>query len=239
VGEWSGRTEEDPAPVTFGRNESNMVRQILSRLGEHRYHYTMDWSHYGWQVWMEGSAILSKYPIAYADSQFISSPRTGGHEYWKSRNVPMAMIDVPAIGNVAVYSVHAGWWDDPEEPAKAQFQRLFAWVEETERSPPTTILCGDFNAPAGGPAYRFLTTGTGFSDQYVIANPGGMYDPTIGGGADGWESRRTDQRIDFVLMNDDAPLAVTAARRVFAEADFGRVSDHVGVFVEFRRSGTR
>lgn len=67
-----------------------MVHQILMRLGELRYHYTMDCSHYGWQVWVEGSAIFSKYPIAHSDSRFISSPGTGKHEFWKSRNVPMA-----------------------------------------------------------------------------------------------------------------------------------------------------
>lgn len=238
VAEWPDRAADDPESVAFGGTDSNMVRQILSRLGDLRYHYTMDWSHYGWQVWMEGSAILSKYPIAYSDSRFISSPGTGRHESWRSRNVPTATIDVPVIGDVAVYSVHAGWWDDPKEPAQAQFQRLFDWVGELDESTPTTILCGDFNAPAGGPAYRFVTTGTGFSDQYLIANPDGMYDATIGGDADGWEANRTDQRIDYILMNDEAPLSVSSARRVFTKADFGRVSDHVGIYAEFRTNRT-
>lgn len=234
VGEWSGRAGEDPESVTFGSTESNMVHQILSRLDGPRYHYTMDWSHYGWQVWMEGSAILSKYPIAYSDSRLISGPEAGGYESWRSRKVPTATIEVPVIGNVAVYSVHAGWWDDPVEPAEAQFRRLFDWVREHDESTMTTILCGDFNAPAGGPAYRFMTTGTGLSDQYLVANPDGMYDPTIGGDADGWEANGTDQRIDYILMNDDAPLNVTSARRVFTTDDFGRVSDHVGIYAEFR-----
>jgi maltose 6'-phosphate phosphatase len=239
VGEWAGRPEDDPESAAFGGTDSNMVYQILSRLGDLRYHYTMDWSHYGWQVWMEGSAILSKHPIAYSDSRFISSPGTSRHESWRSRNVPTATIDVPVIGDVAVYSVHAGWWDDPEEPAQAQFRRLFDWIGELDESTPTTILCGDFNAPAGGPAYRFVTTGTGFSDQYLIANPDGMYDATIGGDADGWASNRTDQRIDYILMNDEAPLRVSSARRVFTKADFGRVSDHVGIYAEFRTNRTR
>lgn len=239
VGEWSGRARDVTGSVSFGGTESNMVHQILSRLGDMRYHYTMDWSHYGWQVWMEGSAILSKHPITYSDSRFISSAGTGKHVSWKSRNVPTATIDVPVVGNVAVFSVHAGWWDDPEEPALAQFQRLFDWVAELDESTPATILCGDFNAPAGGPAYRFVTTGTGFSDQYLIANPGGMYDPTVDDNADGWKTIGTDQRIDYILMNHGAPLEVTSARRVFTKADFGRVSDHVGVYAEFRTTRTR
>lgn len=144
------------------------------------------------------------------------------------------MIDVPALGDIAVYRVHAGWWDDLEEPARAQFLRPFDRVGALDESTPAKILCGDFNAPFGGPTYRFLTTGTGFSDQYLHANPDGMYDPTIGGDADGWESDRSDQRIDYILLNDAALLEATSARRVFTKGDFGRASDHVGIYAEFR-----
>lgn len=234
VGEWSGGAADDAESVEFGTTDTNMVHQILSRLGDKRYDYTMDWSHFGWHVWMEGSAILSKFPITYSNSRFISSPETGRYESGKSRNVPMAKIDVPAIGDTAVYSVHAGWWDDPVEPSREQFRRLLDWVDDPGDATPTTILCGDFNAPADGPAYRFMTTGTGFSDSYAIANPDGMFDATIGGGAHGRENSDAGQRIDYILMNDTAPLDVVRARNVFTATEFGRVSDHVGVYAEFR-----
>ncbi len=234
VGEWPGLARHDPESIEFGSTGSNMVHQILSRLGNFRYHYTMDWSHFGWQVWVEGSAILSKYPIAHSDSRFISSPETGSYESWQSRNVPMAIIDVPAVGHTAVYSVHAGWWDDPVEPSREQLRRLLDWVRASAHATPTIILCGDFNAPADGPAYRFMTTGTGFSDQYLLANPNGMFDATIGGDAHGWETASAGKRIDYILLNDGTPLEVSRARRVFTAADFGRASDHVGIFAEFR-----
>ena len=82
--------------------------------------------------------------------------------------------------------------------------------------------------------YPFMTQGTGFSDQYALANPDGMFDATIGGGADGWEESSNGQRIDYIPMNNDSPLDVKRARRVFTELDLGRVSDHVGVYAEFR-----
>jgi maltose 6'-phosphate phosphatase len=234
VGEWADRARDLPESIEFGATDTNMVHQILSRLDDTHYYYTMDWSHYGWRVWMDGSAILSKYPIAHSDSRFISSPGTGRYESWRSRNAVMARIEVPVIGDAAVYSVHAGWWDDPVEPSRDQLRRLLDWVRDPGATAPTIILCGDFNAPADGPAYRFMTTGTGFSDQYALANPSGMFDATIGGGAHGWESSNTGQRVDYILVNDGAPLEVMRSRHVFTESDFGRISDHVGIYAEFR-----
>lgn len=234
VGEWSGGAQADPESVVFGSTHTNMIHQILSRLGKSQYYYTMDWSHYGWDVWLEGSAILSKYPIDYSASRFISGPGHRRRDFWKSRNVPMAKMDIPQIGGITVLSVHAGWPDDAEEPFQEQYRRLLEWAEQAGKQTPTTIFCGDFNVPAGSPTYQWMTEGAGYSDQYLLANPDGMLDATIRAGADGWESDKSGRRIDYVLMREDSPLEVVRARRVFTEHDLGRVSDHVGVFVEFK-----
>lgn len=232
VGEWSGGNTEDPDSILFGSSDSNMVHQILQRLDEH-YFYTMDWSHYGFDVWLEGSAILSKHPFIDTGSRFISNPDNGYHEFWKSRNVPMARIDLPGTGGVNVFSVHAGWWDDDQEPFQDQYRKLLAWARELEHPRGTTILCGDFNVPANSKMQEFMTTGTGYSDQYALANPDGLLDATIGGAIDGWEDSDSGQRIDYILMNDDSPLNVREAHIVFTEEMFGIVSDHAGVFARF------
>lgn len=239
VGEWSGTRHADPEAVEFGASDTNMVLQILSRLGDRHYHYTMDWSHYAWNVWLEGSAILSKFPLRSAESRFISNPANNTRDNWKSRNVPMATIDVPEVGSVAVFSVHAGWWDDPEEPFQEQYQRLLQWAAEVTEPVAATILCGDFNVAAAGPGYAFMTQGTGYADQYALANPDGMLDATVGGGADGWEDERAGRRIDYILMNEDSPLEIRLARRVFTDEYLGRVSDHAGVYAEFAMSSVR
>ncbi len=234
VGEWPGTKSDSRGEFEFGSSDSNMVHQVLSRLPDHRYEYTMDWSHFAWGVWLEGSAILSKYPLVYSESRFISRPDTIPHSNdWKSRNVPMAKLEVPGAGEISVFSVHAGWWDDPDEPFDEQYGRLLGWVEDVSASSAVTILCGDFNVAAGSAGYEFMLEGTGFTDQYAIANPEGFLDATIGAGADGWEESDKAQRIDYVLMNEDSPLEATRARRVFTKREFGRVSDHIGVLVEF------
>lgn len=234
VGEWSGGNIQSPDSIVFGSSDSNMAHQVMQRLDEH-YFVTMDWSHYGFDVWLEGSAILSKHPFIDTGSRFISNPDNGQHKFWKSRNVPMARIDLPGAGSVNVFSVHAGWWDDEEEPFQDQYTKLTAWAGEISSPHETIILCGDFNVAAGTKMQEFMTNGTGFSDQYALANPDGLLDATIGGAIDGWEGSDSGQRIDYILMNDDSPLEVAEAEIIFTEETFGMVSDHAGVYARFVR----
>jgi len=235
VGEWPDGNYDKPGALKFGSSDSNMVHQILSRLPDRRFSYTMDWSHLGWDVWLEGSAVLSKYPLNLTASRFVSSADTVPHSNdWKSRNVPMAKLEVAGLGEISLFSVHTGWWDDPDEPFQQQYTRLLEWVGDVSASSAVTILCGDFNVAAGSAGYEFMLEGSGFADQYALANPDGFLDATIGAGADGWEESDDGRRIDYILMNDDSPLEVARARRVFTSGEFGLVSDHVGVFVEFR-----
>ncbi len=232
VGEWSGGNMDDPDSVLFGASDSNMVHQILQRLDTH-YFYTMDWSHYGFDVWLEGSAILSKHPVVATGSRFISKPENSHYRFWKSRNVPMARIEVADVGTVDVYSVHTGWWDDIEEPFQDQFRKLLGWADEIAGRGATTIFCGDFNVAAGTEMQKFMTNGTGYSDQYALANPGGVDDVTISGPIDGWENSTSGQRIDYILMNDASPLKVKEAGIIFTDKDYGIVSDHAGVYARF------
>jgi len=235
VGEWSGGNTQNPDAVVFGASDSNMVHQILRRLDEH-YFYTMDWSHYGFDVWLEGSAILSKHAFVDTDSRFISNPSNGRYHFWKSRNVPMARIDIPGTGGVNVFSVHTGWWDDEEEPFQEQYRKLLDWAGEVLAPHGTTVLCGDFNVPAGSKMQEFMTSGTGYSDQYALANPDGSLDITIGGAIDGWENSDSGQRVDYILMNDNSPLRVEEARIVFTKEAYGNVSDHAGIYARFSQS---
>lgn len=233
VGEWSGRIANDSTAVTFGTSTSNMVHQLLQRLDGQRYYYTMDWSHYGFDVWLEGSAILSKHPLSSTGARFISDPDRSDRKFWKSRNVPMAQIELGELGKVNVFSVHTGWWDDEQEPFQSQFERLSAWAREVSEPDSTTVFCGDFNLVAGSKEQQFMTNGTGYSDQYALANPDGLLDATVSVGIDGWENSTAGERIDYILINDDSQLEVRHSQRIFTQEVFGRVSDHTGVYAEF------
>ena len=231
VGEWVSDTH----PLAFGEDSSNAVRQILQRLDGHQYYSYMDWSHYGWGIWKEGSAILSKYPFKQQSSRYISLPREGQKSFWKSRKVPSVQIDIPKLGAINLFSVHAGWWNDEEEPFQRQFKNLMAWIKQNQSENESTLLCGDFNQPAGSEGYQLMVGSSGFSDQYLKANPGGMDDATIGGRIAGWENSSEGKRVDYILLNNDSSLEVIQSQRIFTEHVFGRVSDHLGIYAQFKK----
>ena len=232
VGEWSGGAVDDPENIDFGKDSSNMVLQILKRLDNKNYNYFTDWSHYGWDVWLEGSAVLSKHPLTKTESRYISNPDNGTHKFWKSRNVVKAQVNLGDLGKINVFSVHAGWWDDAEEPFQDQFKRLKNWASEASEKDTTTLFCGDFNQVAGTKEQQFITNNTGYSDQYALANPDGLLDSTIGGSIDGWIGE-VGKRIDLFLTNDDSKLSIKQSQRIFTEGVFGRVSDHTGIYAQF------
>lgn len=233
VGEWHGKLQpgEDPLKIEFGATESNMVKQLLKRINK-SYDYTMDWSHFGWDVWLEGSAILSKHPILDKSSRYITDESLGTKTFWKSRNIPKATIDLGDKGGlIDVYSIHTGWWDDNEAPFQAQFKKLIDWVNEANKSS-SVLMCGDFNQVAGIPEQQFIINETGYVEQYQMANPDGLLDPTIGGKIDGWNGGG-GKRIDLILLNESSPFKVIQAQRIFTQNVGGRVSDHTGVYAHF------
>ncbi|MCK5423808.1 MAG: endonuclease/exonuclease/phosphatase family protein [Emcibacter sp.] len=218
VGEWRGDVR-NPETAPFGKGQSNAANKINRLLGG-RYNIHMDWSHYGWDIWREGVAIFSKTPFRETESRFVTKDQS--HQFWKSRNIARAETEVKGIGKIDIFSVHTGWWDDKKEPFQAQFSNIMKWAEEVRvnNKPDAIILCGDFNIEAGSPAYHFVTKNFGYNDLYYQANPAGLMDATIDG-----------KRIDYILMNEGSPLEVTAAQRIFTKKDYGRVSDHKGIYV--------
>ena len=225
------RTE--PITTPYGRSPDNAAFRINMRIANGgRYKLTQDWSHYAWNAWREGIAILSKHPIHKTSSRYVTANRS--KNWWKSRNILFAQIDVPMAGLLNLFSVHTGWWNDAEESAKPQFDRLRAWADaEHTSSVAATFLCGDFNAPAGGPGYAYWQSAAEYSDQYMLANPNGMFDPTIEGSIDGWQAKSPGQRIDYIFLKNGSTFKVQKARTIFTPSDYGRVSDHAGVYAVF------
>jgi endonuclease/exonuclease/phosphatase family metal-dependent hydrolase len=61
-----------------------------------------------------------------------------------------------------------------------------------------------------------------------------MLQPTIGGQIDGWQDGDPEgMRIDYVLIDQRSPLRPVSAHTVFGPGDYGVVSDHLGVVVDF------
>ncbi len=225
------RTE--PLTTPYGQAPSNAALRINKRIANGaKYQLTQDWSHYAWDTWREGLAILSRHPIRHTSSRYVTADQS--KNCWKSRNILFAQIDDPMTGLLNIFSVHTGWWNDADEPAKPQFDQLRALADaEHTSSVASTFLCGDFNAPAGGPGYAYWQSAAKYSDQYLLANPNGMFDPTIEGLVDGWKGESPGKRIDYIFLKNGSQFIVQESHTIFTPSDYGRVSDHAGIYAVF------
>lgn len=201
---------------------ANTARIIRDRT-DRPYHLHCDWSHRGFGRFREGSAILSKYGFAWTDSRYVSSVRDPGNI--NARKVVMACVPVPCMGLINVYSTHLSWWSGgfPE-----QFANLRQWASDLHGAgTAASLLCGDFNAAVGTEGYELLTADGGFGDEFLRARA---------------QMRRAEgpaipvpaeRRIDFIAQRRGGSLDAVAARELFTDSDYGRVSDHPGYVVEF------
>lgn len=204
--------------------EDNFAHVLVERLKEHNLSYYMIWdfAHYGYDVYEEGVAILSRTPFVSTESFFVS--RITDPNNHKSRKVVKAIVDAPEAPT-AVYSCHLGWWDDDEEPVRYQLDELIRRVEDDDRA----ILLGDFNNDAftRGEGYDYLID-HGLQDLFHLASDR-EGDATVQGKIAGWDKNTQALRIDLMLTN--APIHVSRHAVVFDGDNGPVVSDHAGVEV--------
>lgn len=175
----------------------------------------------------EGLAILCpKGRIEETDSIHLS--RSADYSNWRVRKALGARI-----GSDWFYTVHMGWWSDPEEPFQHQWAQLNANVR---RGSGNTWLLGDFNSPAEvrGEGYDLMRS-DGWQDAWLLADEV-RGEATVEGAIDGWRDRvenpgeLTGMRIDHIWCQ--RPEHIRRARVVFDGRREPKVSDHYGILLE-------
>jgi maltose 6'-phosphate phosphatase len=197
------------------------------------YEFAWDYSHLGWDVWEEGIGVLTRGNIQNVESLWVSTSQSTSD--WLSRKMLLADI---VIDNqeFRVASTHLGWWNDEREPFDQQFARLQTF---SLARTPSTLLAGDFNVAASTPGYHYMMSDPNLVDCFLECNPHDMLQPTIGGHIDGWEDGDPHgQRIDYMLVDRRGNLQPIDARIIFNESNYGPVSDHLGVLVDFETANS-
>ncbi|WP_050180593.1 endonuclease/exonuclease/phosphatase family protein [Domibacillus robiginosus] len=203
-------------------NYAELLVQKLHMLGATDYTFVWDICHFGYNIYEEGVAIVTKHPVKSHSSFFI----TDHHDIhnWKTRKIVKASIDINGQP-VSFFSCHLGWWHDEEEPAKKQLDRLLRNVSPNELA----FLMGDFNGDASvrNENYDYLLS-AGFQDTYILAS---QKDEgyTVKGKIDGWDGNKKDLRIDYIFVNQ--PVLVASSSVIFNGLNKPIVSDHFGVEV--------
>ena len=209
-------------------NSANLINQRLPA----PYHLAAAWSHLGFDRYREGVAILSRYPFRKQESRYVS--RSEYPYDINARRVVMAQIDVPGIGPLNVFSCHLSWWDGGFEE---QIRNLLAWAgSEHTAQAGGTLLCGDFNIKAGSRGYELVVDSNDYEDQFLAATAPHVFDGVFRDRRANWQRLLADDgRIDFVFMKKSSGLRVTSGRELFTDQIYGRVSDHTGYLLDFRR----
>lgn len=203
--------------------QDNAIKIICDKvnelLGTQVYRFCWEMVHFGFKVYEEGVAIMAKHPIENIQSSYIT--KTSDHFTFKSRKVIKATIN-----NIDFYSCHMGWEDDENEPFAYQLNKLNNYINENSKDR-LAIIGGTFNNDVKTKSYQDVIK-AGYTDLYVKANPNGMYDETLIVPY-GYQKHDT-YRLDYIFSNRST-VNIKQAKYVFEENE--RVSDHVGILVEF------
>ncbi len=225
-----GEYMHDPIASPYGEAPSNMAFRICRKLrewGGPRYIF-QDWSHIGFQRWREGTAILSRYPMRHNYAAYVSGCHSKTN--YMSRNVTLSMIEAPKFGLLHVANVHLSW---AHHGFYQEYQKLRQLIDSRRHfGMRADIMAGDFNAPAGGDAYRHIVGGAEYVDQFYELHPSRFFEPSYRGQIDGWR-HSPPKRIDYIFKRNGGPLRVKSMDVIFNDSFYPAVSDHFGYLARF------
>ncbi len=205
----------------FPVRQDNYALLLVTYLKEQGYHYYWSYtcSHIGYDIYEEGSAILSKQKFR-AESLLVS-PMNDMNDY-HTRQILLAHLDQLTVG-----SCHFSWW---EEDVKSGF--YYEWqqlLEMTRKISHQVILLGDFNSPAHASKGGYDLVTESFFDVYHLAEEK-MGEHTVEMAIDGWADNTEKLRIDFGFVSQK--VKVESYQVVFNDVIGPVVSDHYGVLIE-------
>ncbi|SDI59141.1 endonuclease/exonuclease/phosphatase family protein [Alteribacillus bidgolensis] len=200
-------------------NYALLVIQELQKLGNTQYQLLWDVSHYGYDEYEEGLALLTRHPVKKEYSFYVSKSKS--KDNWKARKIAGGTLLVNG-SPFSFYSCHLGWWGDKEEPYEQQVERLIKGVNHQH----PFVLLGDFNA-----ADTFKEEGydyvikQGLFDTHLHRN-----DVTIKGNIAGWEENVEGLKIDHIFTSWKP--VVSHSRIICNGKNEPIISDHFGVDVQ-------
>lgn len=218
-------------------NAALIICQILKSKYNVDYNFTWGWSHYGWDIWEEGVAVLSKHTKIDSEDRYISTSTTTSNI--TSRKAIYGSYET-ASGIFNIFSAHTHWrLSTTDAEQNSQINKLKAMATEKELITPaaTTFICGDFNGnptsdyPWSEGYYTMVANGDyidSFLQIYPLANskPAQAVYNSIEGSLPG--------RIDYIYMKNNAKFTIVESQFLFKADVVGQVSDHCGVLTKVR-----
>ena len=214
------------APIVDGEirkdNYGQVLLELLKQRGVNDYSYHWSTSHIGYDIYDEGLALLSRYPVLESEG-FYTSKSQDIHTI-DSRKIVRLKVDVQGQA-LEVYSCHMNL---PTSQTESQVDNLQRLVGHTDFEG-LKIFMGDFNTDAlGNPKAYQTILDQGLLDTYQMAQEkdSGV---TVCKSIDGWKGQSQDKRLDYVFVNRELP--VKSSRVIFNGQNQEVVSDHFGLEV--------
>ena len=224
--------------VTGIIRKNNMALIISNALKEHfhvDYNFVWHWAHYGWNVFEEGVALMSKHAILDSDSRYISTNTSVTNI--TSRKVIYGSFQIPE-GKINLFSAHTHWRTSAtDEEQNDQIKNIQLMLNQKEVLNPVigSFVCGDFNVnPTSNypwsEGYNTMINNGAYIDTYLKiytnANniPAQSIYNTVGGTYPG--------RIDYIFMKNDAHFRLVDSQIIFTHDVIGTISDHYGVLTK-------
>ena len=219
--------------------EDNMALLITKDIAERHqmdYNFVWDWAHYGWTIWEEGVAILSKHPLLESENKYVSTGTSTSNI--ESRKIIYGAYQLPNANRINLFSAHTHWrLSETDQEQNRQIANIIQMADEkTALAPAAFVLVGgDFNANASSEypwneAYTNMLQNGNFTDSFLEANPDAISNPnvynTVGGDFPG--------RIDYIFVRQHANYEIVDAQILFKADVIGQVSDHYGVLTKVR-----
>lgn len=212
-------------PIKQG-NMAYIITSILATNYNEQYHYYWNWSHFGWDVWEEGAAVIARtnFDLLAYERKYIS---TSTSQYSiDSRTAIFGRFAHPMLDEFNLFSTHVSW--GTVQTAQLNTLKTYASSKITG-STGATLICGDFNMNYNSSGYKTMTTNGEYDDAYRTVQPRGAADNTMSDGT----------RIDYHFTRTGSRLVPVTAQRVFIQVSgldntFKQVSDHYGVIVRYR-----
>lgn len=201
-------------------NFAFVLAQAL-QIVDQEYYWTWGFSHYAYDHFEEGLAILSKEPLLttvslVSDYQDINDSR---------RRILISGVTEKAGKLYTVGSVHHSWWQ--EGAFKSEWEKAEEVLSESKYP---IILAGDFNQIAGTIGYNhILNSPLQLKDSFEIAEVT-IGEATIEGPIDGWNDYEGQFRIDYIFVSEG--LKVQQHEVIFDGVKEPLVSDHFGVVMK-------
>lgn len=212
-------TKQTPIHVD---NFALLLVQQLAELGQ-KYYWSWTYSHVGYDLYQEGSAILAKEPLT---SQSILVSQSSDPLDYHTRRILLSQTTYKNQ-QIIIGSCHFSWWQDQNLGFAAEWQKLTNVLDSVDLP---IYLGGDFNQPAGESGYQLFTKNQlNLSDSYKIAQQK-TGDFTVSKKIDGWTDNQSTIRIDYLLVPSDSK--VTLYQTVFTGDHLPQISDHYGVAID-------